>query len=620
MASSDLPEAGFGGIQICVDIAAQPVLREVDFHLAPGEIQALVGKQNEGKSTLCRVLTGHVAPKSGWILVAGKPYRALTPILARDLGIEMVGAEAQVFPALSVAENLYTGSGKWWRTLLPWTDGFGDVRRWLQSNDITLPYRRPLSSLRREDWLFVELLNRLHRRPRLLIMDQTLEQLSPRRSREALALIRAGLADGMSVLWVTHNLEEAMELADRVTVLRQGRSLVSDHTRDLDRVTLLRLCYSELGAQGEEDITREQFYEFMSFIEAMLRDLPAAVIISDNRQIVRFVNQSGRELFPDRALAKATTLAEFFGDRNRLLGGHAVDSLEAASPDMIWHSLPVETADGKKRLVDMRTRIIQDRHVRIGCMILIEDVTSREEMRQSLALSENLASIGLLAAGVAHEVNDPLAIISNYLGFIRHEASEESVVTSANLAHEETVRIQQIIDNLVAFSGNRAPRTRSVDLMALAAELCRLLRFHTSDRTIRFTCFGPEEGAWVRADPNEMRQVFLNLFRNSLDAIEGDGEIRVDGTLEMDGDDDGDRMVRIAVSDTGHGIRLDNPKDIFKPFVTTKRGGGAHQGLGLSIVFGIVEKYGGTIQAGNKADGGSEFVLRFPYERYTPEE
>ncbi|MCD8140983.1 MAG: ATP-binding protein [Planctomycetaceae bacterium] len=618
MASYDLPEAGFGGIQISVDIAAQPVLREVDFHLVPGEIQALVGKQNEGKSTLCRVLTGHVLPRSGWILAGGTPYRSLTPTLARELGIEMVGAEARVFPALSVAENLYTGIGAWWRTLRSWKTGFDAMRRWLESYGIALPYRRPLSSVRREDWLFVELLNRLHRRPRLLIMNQTLEQLGPRRRREALAIIRAGLADGMAVLWVTHNLEDAMDLADRVTVLRQGRSLVTDRTRDIDRVTLLRLCYSELGAQGEEDVTREQFYEFMSFVEALLRDLPAAVIISDNRQVVRFVNQSGRALFPDRALATGATLTEFFGERNRLLGGHAVASLEASTPDMIWHSLPVETADGKRRLVDMRTRRIQDRDVRIGCMILVEDVTSREEMRQSLALSENLASIGLLAAGVAHEVNDPLAIISNYLGFIRHEAGEESVVTSANLAYEETVRIQQIIDNLVAFSGNRAPRTRSVDLMALAAELCRLLRFHTSDRTIRFTCTGPEEGTWVRADPNEMRQVFLNLFRNSLDAIEGDGDIRVDGALEA-ADDDGDRMVRIAVSDTGHGIRLDNPKDIFKPFVTTKRGG-AHQGLGLSIVFGIVEKYGGTIQAGNNPDGGSEFILRFPYERYTPEE
>ena len=618
MTSLEIPEAGFGTIQLSLSFPGQDILREVDFHVVPGEIQALVGKQNEGKSTFCRVLTGDLAPQSGWILAAGRPFGSLTPGLARTLGIERVNSSPKVYPSLSVAENLYTGYGKWWHTLKSWWSGYSSVRKWLEPYGIQLPFSSPLSRLRREDWLFVELLNRLSRHPRLLILDETLEQLSPRRYREAMTIIRHGLEEGMAVLWVTHNVEDAMEVADRITVFRQGRNIFSVHAKDVDRATILRLCYSEMRDQGEEDITREQFYEFMSFVEAMLRDLPAAVVVSDLKNVVRFVNQSGRKLFPDSAQAKGLTLEEFFGERNRHLGELASESLGSRIADREWHSLPVNTAGGESRLVDMRTRIIQERDVRIGCMVLIEDVTSREEMRQSLVLSENLASIGLLAAGVAHEVNDPLAIISNYLGFIRHEAVEESVVRSANLAREETVRIQQIIDNLVAFSGNRTPNTRTVDILSLAGELCQLLRFHTSDRSVKFVCQGPDEPMLIRADPNEMRQVLLNLFRNSLDAIDGDGEVRVRG--EFAEGIDGGAVVRLLISDTGHGIKLPNPKDIFKPFVTTKKGSGAHQGLGLSIVYGIVEKYGGQIFARNLPQGGSEFTLVFPYEKRVPEE
>jgi two-component system NtrC family sensor kinase len=219
---------------------------------------------------------------------------------------------------------------------------------------------------------------------------------------------------------------------------------------------------------------------------------------------------------------------------------------------------------------------------------------------------------------VAHEVNDPLAIISNYLGFIRGEAADPEVVQAANLAQEETIRIQEIVDNLVTFSGKRPPGTAEVDVMALARELCALLRFHAGDREVRFVCAGPDFPLCVRADPNEMRQVFLNLFRNSLDAIEGKGEIRTEAFLETGRD--GTKRVKIVVADTGKGIQLKNTDDVFRPFITTKKGKNPHQGLGLSIVYGIVEKYGGKIQAQNLPGGGCEFSLVFPHMEASGEE
>ncbi len=414
--------------------------------------------------------------------------------------------------------------------------------------------------------------------------------------------------DGAAILWVTHKIEEALARAERITVLRRGRVLFADSAANIDKVSLVSVCFSELGKGDGENVTREQFYEMIRFFEAMLHDMPAMVLIADLERRIRLVNRSLARAFSSRSNWLGENLNEFLAS---LDGRFALEAEECmrCQRDRDWHSLSLDQA-GDGMLVDVSLRGIQERGVRVGHMVVIEDVSVRENMRRSLALSDSLASVGLLAAGVAHEVNDPLAIISNYLGFIRNETPDAEIGRAVRLAQDEIGRIQEIIDNLVAFSGNEAADAEAVDIMALAEELCNLLRFHTDARQVSFACRGPDRPLRVRINANEMRQVLLNLLRNSLDAIEGDGFIVIEGALSDR--PEGGAEARLTVADNGKGISLDNPEDMFRPFVTTKRGKGAHQGLGLSIVYGIVEKYGGVIRAKNRPQGGCQVTLTFP--------
>lgn len=598
----------FGAEGVSYSIPGLAILSDVDFRIGPGEFHVLVGKRNEGKSTFGKILAGELRPRSGRILVPGGSFHSFTPRQARRIGIEYIGSVPMVYPELSVADNLVSGTSTWRRAFAFWRSGLEEINVWLHSHGIHLPYEQNLDRMQKDDWLYIELLNRLYRKPKLLILDGTLEQLRPKRYRETMRIIREQREQGMAVLWITHQIEAALENSDCVTVLRQGKVLYSDKTSNLDRVSLLRLCYADLGLQDGEDIKREQFYELMNLMEAVLRDMPAAVIVVDLSGKVRFVNNSGKKMLPLPEYSGHFSLSEFLGGDNTQLNGRICAAMKQTD-DSALLSQPANLAQGKERLVDVRVRNIQEKEVRIGSMVIIEDVTEREELRQNLAFSENLASVGLLAAGVAHEVNDPLAIISNYLGFIRHEAEDEQLVSAANLAQEETVRIHQIVDNLVAFSGNVEPAAETVELGGLIRELCRLLKFHGQGRVIRSVVNLPDYPLWIRANPNEMRQVFLNLFKNSLDAIMLNGEIRVSAFAENSGESP---TVKLTIADNGPGIQLDNPGDIFKPFVTTKKGKGKHQGLGLSIVYGIVEKYGGRIQVRNLPECGCEFTLVFP--------
>ncbi len=610
MGSLDFPDAGFGTIELSFSYPDQPVLREVDFHVMPGEVHALVGKQNEGKSTLCSVLKGLVKPDSGWILAGGRPFRSLTSSIARSLGIEYIGKEANVFLDLTVAENLYMGDNDpWWRKFVLWRSGFDQVKNWLDGLGIELSYRSPIKELRKEDRLFVELLSRLRRRPRLLIMDETLEQLAGCRQNDFKRASEGLLRDGMAILWVTHKIEEALETSDRITVLRRGRVLFTSRAANMDHVSLVRVCYSELGKDNNnEDVTREQFYELIRFLEAMLRDMPAMVIIADLDGSIRLANQSARKAFHGTRGRTGDNLDVFLRGLNAKLADDIAAAM-AQTGEGEWHSVRAgPPADGM--LVDVRMRGIQERGVRIGHMVIIEDVSVREDMRRQLTLSENLASVGLLAAGVAHEVNDPLAIINNYLGYIRGEVPDAGIAHAVRLAQDEIGRIQQIMDNLVTFSGSADANDERVDIMALAEELCTLIRFHSDARRVVFSCSSCENPLWIRANANEIRQVLLNLLRNALDAMDGDGTVLIEGALM---EEDKSQYVRVTVSDSGKGIQLDNPEDIFRPFVTTKKGRNQHQGLGLSIVYGIVERYGGRIQASNREEGGCRMRLTFPY-------
>lgn len=598
----------FFGIEgIAYSIPGLSILNGVDFHVAPGEMHALVGKHNEGKSTFGKILSGALKPRAGKIVVSGRAFSSLSPRCARDIGIEYVGGDAMIYPELTVADNLLSGTATWRRQFSFWQGALDDINVWIQENGIQLPYEQTMTKLRKDDWVFVEILNRLYRRPKLLILDEMLEQLRPVRFREAMRIIREQRNHGMALLWITHRIEEALEHSDRVTVLRQGRILFSDKPGNLDRVSLLRLSYADLGEQEGEEIRREQFYELINLMEAVMRDMPVAVVAVDLAGRVRFANNSGKKMFSASLSSGEIPLKEFFGDENRHLLACFDEVVEKA--DSVWLSQSANLLQGRNRLVDLRIRTVQENDVRIGTILIIEDVTEREELRQGLAFSENLASVGLLAAGVAHEVNDPLAIISNYLGFIRHETGNEQIVSAANLAQEETIRIRQIVDNLIAFSGNAESVVKTVDLCDLIRDLTQLLRFHIQGRTIRFVLDLPGHPLLIRANLEEMRQVFLNLFKNSFDAIAQGGEIRVNARAD---EAEGEPLATVVLSDDGPGIQLENPNDVFKPFVTTKKGKGKHQGLGLAIVYGIVEKYNGSIQARNLPVSGCEFTLRFP--------
>lgn len=242
-----------------------------------------------------------------------------------------------------------------------------------------------------------------------------------------------------------------------------------------------------------------------------------------------------------------------------------------------------------------------------GAIVVLENVSSRVKLEETLQQSEKLSSIGLLAAGVAHEVNTPLTGVSSYtqmlLGMIPETDPKHALLQKMQ---RQTDRASNIVGNLLNFSrtGN-AIELAEFDINKLLDDTLQLLELQLRKSNVQIVKNYSGTAFRMFGNAGKLQQVFTNLILNARDAMFAGGTI----TLSTSATDDGE--IRIEVADTGEGISQENLKKIFDPFFTTK-GVGNGTGLGLAVVYGIVQEHAGTIEARSDNGNGSTFHLAFP--------
>jgi signal transduction histidine kinase len=249
-------------------------------------------------------------------------------------------------------------------------------------------------------------------------------------------------------------------------------------------------------------------------------------------------------------------------------------------------------------------------------VIGINNVVDAFKLQEQLILSEKLASVGLLAAGVAHEINNPLEIIYNYLRYIKRKFPDKELHNAINNIYEEISAIAGIVSNLHAFSDNKKLIDEEIALNELIRNMLTLIKHSAKHKqvTIYFEPFDDE--ITIHANKNEIKQVILNLLKNSFEAMPAGGEISIKTTQIHK---NGANFVQVTFTDTGPGIQLANPGDIFLPFYSTKKGQEDNLGLGLSVSYGIVTKYKGTIFVKNLDNSGCQFIIDIPQSTQSQE-
>jgi len=225
--------------------------------------------------------------------------------------------------------------------------------------------------------------------------------------------------------------------------------------------------------------------------------------------------------------------------------------------------------------------------------------------QRQLVETEKLAALGQLSARVAHEVNNPLGIIKNYLELILQSAGDKPKIPEhVTVLKEEVDRIARIVRQLLDFYHPHSIEKGRLKLSSVIDEIIVLISMQLESKGIKLIKRYKLELPDIWASSEQMKQVFLNLIMNARDAIHDGGEIIISGRIEDD-------HVVFDVADNGSGIEEESLTKVFEPFYTTKKNG-TGTGLGLSVCYGIINNHGGTISCGNREEGGAMFTIRLP--------
>lgn len=235
---------------------------------------------------------------------------------------------------------------------------------------------------------------------------------------------------------------------------------------------------------------------------------------------------------------------------------------------------------------------------------MAENLEKMREMEERLSHAERLASIGRFTAGIAHEMNNPIANIIGLLKITRREITDESIREDLDIAIKEAMRCGAIVRDLLLYSRQSPPHKEPLHINSLVEEVVKTIE-QSQDLTGIEIIFSPgNDLPAIYADPVQIEQVMRNLILNAIQAIEDKGRITIETSKEG-------MNLLIKVTDTGKGMDAEEVEKIFYPFYTTK-GTGEGTGLGLTVSYGIVQAHGGEIKVKSKKGEGSCFTVKIP--------
>jgi two-component system NtrC family sensor kinase len=273
----------------------------------------------------------------------------------------------------------------------------------------------------------------------------------------------------------------------------------------------------------------------------------------------------------------------------------------------------LKTPAGETRTVNAAIAPLVTRKFEVvGRLIIMDDITERIELESQLSQADKLSSIGLLAAGVAHEVNTPLAVISSYTQMLAKQLQGDPQKSGLlDKITRQTFRASEIVNNLLNFSRTSGTEFTDVDINKVIGDTLALLEHQFRAAKIQVHSELTPALSPVQGNPGRLQQVFLNLFLNARDAMPGGGQLNV---ATSNGE-----TVRVMVSDTGAGIAPEHIQRIYDPFFTTKtapkEGQNRGTGLGLSVTYGIIQEHAGKIRVESNPGAGTTFALDFPLSR-----
>jgi PAS domain S-box-containing protein len=411
-------------------------------------------------------------------------------------------------------------------------------------------------------------------------------------------------------------LEDGAAASRMIAVIGLGRTIGGDFLSSED-VELLESLASYIGiaiqnaslyARLEKQIG--EFERLKEFNENIVESINVGILALDLDDRIESWNAQMEAMY---ALSRAEAIGQKLQD---VFPAEFIEALEGFRNEQGVHHLykfRLTTRAGEQRTANIAMAPLLSRDfVSVGRIVLVDDITERVSLEAQLTQADKLSSIGLLAAGVAHEINTPLAVISSYAQMLSKQLRGDARLGSVmDKITQQSFRAAEIANGLLNFSRTSTTEFRETNLNQVIRDTLSLLEHQFKTAQIAVDLDLAEELPPIHGNPGKLQQVFLNLLLNAKEAMPGGGRLsiatRVNGQVEA------------LISDSGSGIAPEHLKRIYDPFFTTKTmprpGDRRGTGLGLSVSYGIIQEHAGKIHVESAVGAGTTFHLEFPLLR-----
>jgi len=401
-----------------------------------------------------------------------------------------------------------------------------------------------------------------------------------------------------------------------IAVIGLGRTIGGDFLSSED-VELLESLASYIGialqnaslyARLEAKIG--QFERLKEFNENIVESINVGILALDLDDRIESWNAQMEAMY---ALSRAEAIGQAL---RAVFPSNFVDAIDAFRNEQGVHHLykfRLTTRAGEQRTANIAVAPLLSRDfVSVGRIILVDDITERVSLESQLAQADKLSSIGLLAAGVAHEINTPLAVISSYAQMLSKQLKADPRLSPVlDKITQQSFRAAEIANGLLNFSRTSTTEFRETNLNQVIRDTLSLLEHQFKTAQISVDLDLVDELPAINGNSGKLQQVFLNLLLNAKEAMPGGGVLRI--ATQVNG------HVEALVTDSGSGIAPEHLKRIYDPFFTTKTqpkpGDRRGTGLGLSVSYGIIQEHAGKIHVESAVGSGTTFHLEFPLLR-----
>ena len=348
--------------------------------------------------------------------------------------------------------------------------------------------------------------------------------------------------------------------------------------------------------------TRASLSRIKAFSDTVVENMPIGLVaLDDHRRVAAFNNTAESVL----QLAHRGVIGE---DAEKILPPELCTELKCPEiqDEVIEKEIDCTVRDGKVVPLEIGASLLEDENsTSLGYVILFKDLTEVRLLRREIERSRRLASVGRLAAGVAHEIRNPLSSIKGFATYFKERYPDiPQDQQTATIMIQEVDRLNRVVSQLLEFARPVNIKPQSTNLSALIDDSIKLIENQAAEKGIAIKTRNSIRATQVMVDPDRLNQVLLNIYLNAIESMVSGGELKIE--LSPNSEADG---IDINISDTGCGISPQDLLKIFDPYYTKKSSG---TGLGLAIAHNIIETIGGQIKVKSQPDQGTTFKITIP--------